>query len=32
MVHTAVRLKPAEPRANAETIALFLGVVEQFGK
>jgi CubicO group peptidase (beta-lactamase class C family) len=32
MVHTAVRLKPAEPRANAETIALFLGAVEQFGK
>jgi CubicO group peptidase (beta-lactamase class C family) len=32
MVHTAVRLQPAEPRANAETIALFLSVLEQFGK
>jgi hypothetical protein len=32
MVHTAVRLKPTDRQANAETIALFLGAVEQFGK
>ncbi len=32
MVHTAVRLKPTDPSSNAETIALFLGAVEQFGK
>jgi hypothetical protein len=31
MVHTAVRQKPAEPAAFAETIALWLGVVEQLG-
>jgi CubicO group peptidase (beta-lactamase class C family) len=31
MVHTAVRLQPAEPRANAETVALFLGILQQFG-
>ena len=32
MVHTAVRLKPVDREANGETIALFLGAVEQFGK
>jgi CubicO group peptidase (beta-lactamase class C family) len=32
MVHTAVRLKPTDREANAETIALFLGAVERFGK
>jgi CubicO group peptidase (beta-lactamase class C family) len=32
MVHTAVRKKPSEPRAYAETIALWLGVVEQLGR
>jgi CubicO group peptidase (beta-lactamase class C family) len=31
MVHTAVRQKPAEQAAFAETIALWLGVVEQLG-
>jgi CubicO group peptidase (beta-lactamase class C family) len=31
MVHTAVRPKPADPAANAETIALWNGVVQQLG-
>lgn len=32
MVHTAVRQKPADPTANAETVALWRAVVERFGK
>jgi len=32
LVHTAVRKVPAAPRGNAETIALWYGVVERFGK
>jgi CubicO group peptidase (beta-lactamase class C family) len=31
MVHTAVRPKPADPAANAETVALWTGVVQQLG-
>lgn len=31
MAHTAVRQKPSDPAANAETIALWLGVVQQLG-
>jgi CubicO group peptidase (beta-lactamase class C family) len=32
MVHTAVRQRPFDPATTAETIALWLGVVEQLGK
>jgi CubicO group peptidase (beta-lactamase class C family) len=32
MVHTAVRQKPSDRASNAETIALWLAVVEQLGK
>ena len=32
MVHTAVRKNTSDRASNAETIALWLGVVEQFGK
>ena len=32
MVHTAVRNKPSDPASNAETIALWLGVIKQLGK
>jgi hypothetical protein len=32
MVHTAVRQKPSDRASNAETVALWLAVVEQFGK
>jgi CubicO group peptidase (beta-lactamase class C family) len=32
MVHTAVRQKPSDRAANAETIALWLAVLEQLGK
>jgi CubicO group peptidase (beta-lactamase class C family) len=32
MVHTAVGKKPFDPAAVAETVALWLGVVEQLGK
>ncbi len=32
MVHTAVRKKPSDPGANAETVALWLQVVAQLGK
>jgi len=32
MVHTAVRQTPTAPAANAETVALWLAVVAQFGK
>jgi len=32
MVHTAVRNKPPDPASNAETIALWLGVIKQLGK
>jgi CubicO group peptidase (beta-lactamase class C family) len=32
MVHTAVRQKPSDIAANAETIALWLAAVEQLGK
>jgi CubicO group peptidase (beta-lactamase class C family) len=31
MVHTAVRPKPSDPGANAETVALWLAVMQQFG-
>jgi CubicO group peptidase (beta-lactamase class C family) len=32
MVHTAVRNNPSDPASNAETIALWLGVIKQLGK
>jgi CubicO group peptidase (beta-lactamase class C family) len=32
MVHTAVRNNPSDPASNAETIALWLALVKQFGK
>lgn len=32
MVHTAVRPNPSAPAANAETVALWLAVIGQFGK
>jgi len=32
MVHTAVRQKPSDRASNAETIALWLAVVDQLGK
>jgi CubicO group peptidase (beta-lactamase class C family) len=32
MVHTAVRRKPSDPGANAETVTLWLNVVAQLGK
>jgi CubicO group peptidase (beta-lactamase class C family) len=32
MVHTAVRTKPSDPGANAETVTLWLNVVAQLGK
>jgi CubicO group peptidase (beta-lactamase class C family) len=32
MVHTAVRQKPSDRISDAETIALWLGVLEQLGK
>src|SRR5512138_1757641 len=32
MVHTAVRQKPSDRAANAETIALWLAAVAQFGQ
>jgi CubicO group peptidase (beta-lactamase class C family) len=32
MVHTAVRQKPSDPGSYAEPLALWFGVVEQFGK
>ena len=32
MVHTAVRQKPSDRASNAETVALWLAVVEQLGK
>jgi hypothetical protein len=31
MVHTAVRRKPVDPAANAETIALWSAIVQQLG-
>jgi CubicO group peptidase (beta-lactamase class C family) len=32
MVHTAVRQKPSDRASNAETVALWLAVVERFGQ
>ena len=32
LVHTAVRKQPSEPSSYAEPIALWLGVLAQFGK
>jgi hypothetical protein len=32
MVHTAVRKNPSDQASNAETIALWLGVIKQLGK
>jgi CubicO group peptidase (beta-lactamase class C family) len=32
MVHTAVRQKPAEPGAYAETLALWFGALAQLGE
>ena len=31
MVHTAVRNNPSDRAANAETVALWLGLVKQLG-
>jgi hypothetical protein len=31
MVHTAVRPKPADPAANLETRALWMGMLQQLG-
>jgi hypothetical protein len=32
MVHTAVRAKPVDPAASAETTALWLAVLDQLGR
>ena len=32
MVHTAVRAKPVDREASAETVALWIAVVDQLGR